>query len=311
MQIIIFFVAMLFLPAICVSQQIGIGTQNPVPGSILDITDTARGVVLPRMSATARLRLSNTKGMVVFDSTAGAYFFNDGIGWVNLPPKGQGAGDLLYWNGNSWVAVQAGLGGQVLTLSTGSHIPTWSGPTTDTMFTDPRDNQSYRIAQLGSQIWMTQNLNYSPVTFSWCYDANSTNCNTYGRLYDYYGALGAVPPGWHLPSDAEWDTLVNFLGGAAIAGGAMKSLSQWNAPNTGATNSSGFNALAAGWYYHFGLGQGIFNSLGNEAFFYSATLGGPYNDTPWIRKLSRNSAAVERTGWPPQDGMSVRCVKNK
>jgi len=307
----IFLIAMTFLPGVFWGQQVGIGTQNPLPGSILDISDTARGVVLPRVSTAARLRLPNHKGMVVFDSTAAGYFFNDGNGWVNLPPRGQGIGDLLYWNGNSWTAVQAGLGGQVLTLSTGSHIPTWSGPTTDTLFTDPRDHQTYRIAQLGSQIWMTQNLNYSPVTFSWCYNFSTTNCNEYGRLYDHYGALEAVPPGWHLPSDAEWDTLVSFLGGAAVAGGAMKSLSHWNAPNTGATNSSGFNALGAGWYYHFGLGQGIFNSLGNEANFYSSTLGGLYNDTPWIRRLSKNSAAIERTSWAPQDGMSVRCVKNK
>jgi uncharacterized protein (TIGR02145 family) len=311
MRTLIYLLAMTFVPVCCAGQQVGIGTQNPVPGSILDISDTARGLVLPRISAAARLRLPNNKGMVVFDSTAAAYYFNDGSGWVNLPPRGQGTGDLLYWNGNAWVAVEAGLGGQVLTLSTGSHIPAWAGPTTDTVFTDPRDHQTYRIAQFGSQIWMTQNLNYSPVSFSWCYNNTDTNCNSYGRLYDYYGALSAAPPGWHLPTDAEWDTLVNFLGGAAVAGGAMKSLSYWNAPNTGATNSSGFNAFPAGWYYHFSLGQGIFNSLGNEAFFYSATLGGVYYDIPWIRKLNRNSAAVERTAWPPQDGMSVRCVKNK
>jgi len=307
---IFYFIALLLLPMLSTSQQVGIGTQNPVAGSILEISDTARGVVLPRMATSARMRLPNIKGMIVFDSTAATYFFNDGNGWTNLPPKGQNAGDLLYWNGEKWMAVPAGLGGQVLTLSTGSHIPVWSGPTTDTIFTDPRDNQQYRIAQFGKQIWMAQNLNYSPVTWSWCYDNNTNNCGMYGKLYDYYGALSAVPPGWHLPTDAEWDTLVNFLGGPSVAGGAMKSLSSWNAPNTGATNSSGFNVLAGGWYYHYGLGQGIFTSLGNEAFFYSSTLGGVYLDTPWIRKLSRNSAAVERTGWPFQDGMSVRCIKN-
>lgn len=301
---------LLLLPVVSLSQQVGIGTEHPHPFSILDISDTSRGVVLPRMTTAARLRLPDAKGMVVFDSTEATYYFNDGGGWTNLPPKGQHTGDLLYWNGKKWTAVEAGLGGQVLTLSSGSHIPVWSGPTTDTMFTDPRDNQQYRIAQFGQQVWMTQNLNYSPVSFSWCYDNSNTNCNQYGRLYDYYGALEAVPPGWHLPTDAEWDTLVNFLGGADVAGGAMKALTTWNFPNTGATNSSGFHALASGFYYRFSLSQGIFTSLGNEAFFYSSTLGGTYLDTPWIRKLSRNTAAVERTGWSMQDGMSVRCIKN-
>jgi hypothetical protein len=116
-------------------QQVGIGTNQPVPGSILDISDTARGVVLPRMATSARLRLPNTKGMIVFDTTAAAYYFNDGTGWTNLPPKGNSAGDMLYWNGDKWACVSSGLGGQVLTLSNGSHIPSWKGPTTDTMFT--------------------------------------------------------------------------------------------------------------------------------------------------------------------------------
>ncbi|MBL0359215.1 MAG: hypothetical protein IPP72_21155 [Chitinophagaceae bacterium] len=292
------------------AQQVGIGTQQPVAGAILDISDTARGLVIPRMGTAARLRLPNTKGMMVFDSVASGYYFNDGSGWINLPPKANNPGDMLYWNGNQWAPIAAGLGGQVLTLGTGTHTPSWKGPTTDTMFTDPRDNQQYRIKQFGSQIWMTQNLNYAPITWSWCYSYSADNCNIYGKLYDYYGALQAPPPGWHLPSDAEWDTLINYLGGPAVAGGALKSLSLWNPPNTGATNSSGFNGLPGGWYYHYGLGQGIFNSLGNEAFFYSSTLTGIYFESAWIRKLSAGSAAVERTTWPPQDGMSVRCIKD-
>jgi|GEM_PF-4373568 len=297
--------------AIChtlTAQQVGIGTQQPAPGSVLDISDTARGVVLPRMGTAARLRLPDTKGMVVFDTVALSYFFNDGSGWTNLPPRANNVGDMLFWNGTKWTAVAAGLGGQVLTLSTGTHIPAWKGPTTDTVFTDPRDQQQYRIKQFGTQVWMTQNLNYGSVSYSWCYENNGSNCDTYGRLYDYFGALQAVPPGWHLPSDAEWDTLVNYLGGTAIAGGTMKSTSAlWEAPNTGATNSSGFNALPGGWFYHFSI-TGLFNFINRHAFFWSSTMPDP--GAGWARLLTTNSTAVQRLYEPFQDGLAVRCIKD-
>ena len=72
--------------------------------------------------------------------------------------------------------------------------------------------------------------------------------NLYGALYNWYtvntGKL--CPTGWHIPTYIEWDTLMNYLGGLNIAGGALKSTTGWNSPNIGATNSSGFTALPGG-----------------------------------------------------------------
>lgn len=309
MKCLFIVIAIFTLPLAVQCQQVGIGTLQPAAGSILDISDTAHGVVLPRMGTAARLRLPDTKGMVVFDTVAQAYFFNDGRGWTNLPPRATNVGDMLFWNGTKWTAVAAGLGGQVLTLSTGTHVPVWKGATTDTLFIDPRDQQQYSIKQFGTQIWMTQNLNYNRgITYSWCYEYSAGNCSTYGRLYDYYGALQAVPPGWHLPSEAEWDTLVNFLGGAGTAGGAMKSTSPlWEAPNAGATNSSGFNALPGGWYYQFSV-TGLFNFINRNAFFWTSAT--PDVSSGWARLLTSGSTSVQRVNQPWQDGLSVRCVKD-
>ncbi|MES2849295.1 MAG: FISUMP domain-containing protein [Bacteroidota bacterium] len=117
--------------------------------------------------------------------------------------------------------------------------------TQDSTFTDIRDGQVYTFSHFGSQVWMTQNLNYV-IDSSWCYDNNSENCDTFGRLYNWDAAMNAAPAGWHLPSYSEWQTLTAYLGGNEVAGGAMKDTILWSAPNTGGTNSSGFRALPGG-----------------------------------------------------------------
>jgi uncharacterized protein (TIGR02145 family) len=78
---------------------------------------------------------------------------------------------------------------------------------------------------------------------SWCID-----CEVYGRSYTYEAAKRACPTGWHLPSEAEWTTLTDFAGGGSVVGGNLKEAGtlHWKSPNTGATNSSGFNALPHG-----------------------------------------------------------------
>lgn len=293
---------LLFIPVY--SQQVGIGTQQPVPGAVLDITDTARGIVIPRIGTDARLRLPNTKGMVVYDSSAVGFYFNNGNQWVNLPPAGSNNGELLYWDGTQWKVLPSGLGGQVLMLETGTHLPKWGGATTDSIFIDPRDNQRYHIKQYGTKIWMTDNMNYYS-GYNWCYGNNPDNCNTYGRLYDYYSALLAPPPGWHLATKAEWDTLLNMYGGISVAGGALKSTSElWQQPNTGATNISGFNILPAGWYYHGPVS--FFNFINTMVFFWVA------DSSESLGLLFRNftTDALYQTTQPWEDGLSVRCVKD-
>lgn len=102
-------------------------------------------------------------------------------------------------------------------------------------------------------------------------NGDSNNTATYGLLYNWYAAndpRGIGPTGWHVPNDTEWDALRACLGGAALAGGAMKEigLAHWLTPNTGATNSSGFTSLPAGT-----LESAVFGSLTSGAYYWSST----------------------------------------
>jgi uncharacterized protein (TIGR02145 family) len=152
-------------------------------------------------------------------------------------------------------------------------------------FTDPRDGQIYPTVQIGDQCWFKKNLNYDYGT-SACYNHNPNNCEVYGRLYDWStimngasssnavpsGVQGICPPGWHVPSDAELQLLIDYLGGVSIAGGKLKEagLEHWYSPNSGASNNSGFTALPAGR----GEDPTSFELIWSFAGFFSSTKNG-------------------------------------
>jgi uncharacterized protein (TIGR02145 family) len=124
-------------------------------------------------------------------------------------------------------------------------------------FKDPRDGKVYKTVKIGNQVWMAENLNYDAGSGSWCCDDNSSNCSQYGRLYNWETAKGVAPQGWHLPSKAEYETLLNNLEGSGtsaytniIPGGA-----------------SGFKALFGGWR---GSG-GRFYGVGKNVSFWSSS----------------------------------------
>jgi len=172
-------------------------------------------------------------------------------------------------------------------------------------FTDSRDGKTYRWVRIGSQIWMAENLAYKVGSGCWAYDNDQSNVAKYGYLYDWETAKTVAPAGWHLPSDSEWNTLINYLGGENVAGGKMKATSGWDSPNTGANNSSGFSAFPGG-FYNYVVSE--FSHRGTFAGFWSST---PYgSEFAWKRGLDY------RFGEPYHDydgrraGFSVRCVKD-
>lgn len=173
-------------------------------------------------------------------------------------------------------------------------------------FTDIRDNKTYNWVKIGNQIWMAENLAYKPSSGNyWAYDNNSGNVSKYGYLYDWETAKNVCPAGWHLPSDAEWTTLTNYLGGERIAGGKMKATSGWKSPNTGATNSSGFTALPGGYR---SAGNGSFYSVGDYGNWWSSTAtdaGSAYN-----RRLYYGTANAYRLNRIKKNGFAVRCLKD-
>ncbi|MDR0517647.1 MAG: fibrobacter succinogenes major paralogous domain-containing protein [Fibromonadaceae bacterium] len=130
--------------------------------------------------------------------------------------------------------------------------------------TDPSDGKTYKTVKIGSQTWMTENLNIEKGN-SVCYDNNPANCQKCGRLYDWETAMKACPRDWHLPSDAEWKVLENAVGGSSIVGEVLKSKSGWDSDGNG-TDKHDFSVLPCGRYYN-----GKFLYYGLLAQFWSAT----------------------------------------
>lgn len=170
-------------------------------------------------------------------------------------------------------------------------------------FTDTRDEKIYKTVKMGNQIWMAENLNYK-ASGSWCYDNNSSNCDTYGRLYTLEVAKNACPAGWHLPTIDEWKTLVSYHGGTKVAGGEMKTTRYWKSPNKGATNSSGFNTLPGGRRNS----GGSFRQLNNDGYFWSAT--GASSSSSKAIGLYYNYADVNWFSNNNANAFSIRCVKD-
>jgi uncharacterized protein (TIGR02145 family) len=111
-------------------------------------------------------------------------------------------------------------------------------------FVDERDGKKYKSVQIGTQVWMAENLNYN-ASGSVCYDNEASNCVTYGRLYNRAAAYTACPVGWHLPANDDLYELINYAGGKSVAGDYLKATSGWEEGGNG-LNKHGFAALPGG-----------------------------------------------------------------
>lgn len=219
-----------------------------------------------------------------------------------------------------------------------------NNPNTDT-FKDKRDGQVYKTVKIGEQTWMAENLKYLPSVVdpqigsettpyyyvNEYYGTNVTeakvtlNYKTYGVLYNWPAAMngatssstnpssvqGVCPKGWHLPSAAEYTSLINYLGGESVAGGKLKEAgtTHWNSPNTGSTNITGFTALPGGCRSVSSFsGIGTFSSPGSECLFWCAT---EYNFSEafslYLNELDNGVSQFEQGKY---EGHSVRCVKD-
>lgn len=178
-------------------------------------------------------------------------------------------------------------------------------PITLGSFIDSRDGTTYQTFTIGGIEWMAENLNY-PVGNSWCYDDNTLNCQTYGRLYDWNTALTACPSGWHLPSDTEWMNLINQLGGLGVAGGKMKATTGWQSPNKAADNSSGFSGLPGGGRNY----NGTYMEIGVSGYWWSSSQEPTDTTYAYRYMLSHLLSDIHRNIGQKRTGMSCRCVKD-
>jgi uncharacterized protein (TIGR02145 family) len=132
------------------------------------------------------------------------------------------------------------------------------------LFVDDRDGRKYSTVVIGTQTWMSENLNFE-TSNSYCYGHNASNCTKYGRLYEWNTAMKACPSGWHVPSRAEFETFFEAVGGMNFAGRTLKYASN-GISNDDDTDSFGFKALPAG-----GFWGDDFIGGGSTAFFWSSS----------------------------------------
>jgi uncharacterized protein (TIGR02145 family) len=176
-------------------------------------------------------------------------------------------------------------------------------------FTDPRDGKIYKTIKIGEQVWMAENLNFE-CDGSVCYDNDPKNAEKYGRLYNWETAKKACPPGWHLPSNWEWDELVDFAGGEYAAGKRLKAKSGWDDSegiSGNGTDKYGFSALSGG----YGNSSGGFGDVGNEGYWWSANEYGEYSDNAYRQNMSYlNEYAYWDDYGLKSNLFSVRCVQD-
>jgi uncharacterized protein (TIGR02145 family) len=176
------------------------------------------------------------------------------------------------------------------------------------VFCDDRDSSVYGYVQIGTQTWMAENLNYNyneGTAKSYCYNNDTANCTTYGRLYTWATAKDACPDGWHLPSSDEWTALETYVSenSSGGVGYALKSKSGWYNNGNG-SDAFGFGALPAGYHDCYGT----FNNVQSSAYFWSST---EYSaDDAYYRTLRYYDTDLRTYSNDKNDARSVRCVKD-
>jgi len=183
-------------------------------------------------------------------------------------------------------------------------------------FADSRDGKIYIKVKIGNQTWMAENLNYN-IKNSRCYDDNPDNCKKYGRLYDWEAAKKACPIGWHLPSNGEWKTLINFAGGAKTAGKKLKARSGWNGYGNG-EDTYRFSALPGSFCSTLSSSccYKCTDGIGNLGRWWTSSESNSEFYIAYDRIMSTNEETVRSHNDFYGDGsfkshfLSVRCVQN-
>lgn len=197
------------------------------------------------------------------------------------------------------------------------------------------DGNVYKTITVNGREWMAENLNVGRFRngdqiflvsdnngwansilqpYSCYYQNEVSNACPYGRIYNFYAVTdsrGLCPTGWHVPDNYEWSLLDNALGGNPISGGKMKTIgtveegnSLWYAPNTGATNFSGFSAVPGGYRSQFGF----YTQKGYGAYYWSGQSAG--SNDGWFQQLLYDNSSLTGNIFDGRFGTSVRCIRD-
>ncbi|MCD4694931.1 MAG: fibrobacter succinogenes major paralogous domain-containing protein [Bacteroidales bacterium] len=309
-RIKLLFVAITLIASCTLTAQVSINTDDSDPdaSAMLDVKSTEKGMLVPRMTQTEiAVITSPANGLIVFNTTDDKFyaFISADSEWKEIA---YGTGTFTLWNCGD-------------------------------PFVDTRDSKSYSTVEIGTQCWMAENLNIGTmingsnnqsqqtpeVIEKYCYNDNMANCDEYGGLYQWDEAMeyvttpgvqGICPDTWHLPTDAEWCILEQFVdptitcssGGwrGVDGGGKLKEAgtTHWQSPNAGATNSSGFTGLPGGVRFYT---SGSFSTLTINGIWWSSSESG---SDAWSRWLGCTYVQVARNNFNKNFGFSVRCLRD-
>jgi uncharacterized protein (TIGR02145 family) len=304
-KLVIIISSMVLMSVQMYGQNVGIGanTFTPDNSALLELQSTNSGLLLPRMTTAQRDAISNpAQSLLIFNTTTKCF---------------------ETYVGNVWYTV-------------------WCEFQCD--FPVTYDGVTYNTVQIGSQCWLKENLRttkyndgtsitYVTDNATWtsttsgaycCYNNDTSNCDTYGALYNWYAVeTGKLcPSGWHVPSDAEWYTLTNYLSAnstywcgsnSSYIAKSLASTTSWDSSTTtcavgnnlSANNSTGFSALPGGYRRN---SDGSFWYLSRYGYWWSST---EYDGSiAWNRGLRYTYATVYRGYGSKRNGFSVRCLRD-
>jgi uncharacterized protein (TIGR02145 family) len=203
-----------------------------------------------------------------------------------------------------------------------NNTPLETGTVTD------QEGNVYKTVKIGTQWWMAENLRSrkyrngdtiqngtttDSLPAYWNYRNNTSIGNTYGCLYNWYAVTESrnlAPVGWHVPTSAEWDTLIDYLGGYESAGSKLKengtNTEHWDCSASNADNESGFTALPGGLHL-FGTDGGAFLNLNTQGYWWSST---EEENLAYIRIINC-LPKIYSTAYLKSYALSVRCVRDE
>ena len=168
-------------------------------------------------------------------------------------------------------------------------------------FTDSRDGHTYKTVKIGDQVWLAQNLNYVTEEGSWPVPGDSTGMQ-FGRFYTWEAAKKAVPPGWHLPSQQEFEDLAATLG--------VTDLPNWNDlyPLLIEGGITGFDVQLTGSH------KEAYSKRDQSAAFWSSEKGWKilsFSRNPWRLSVRAPNYVNIGNGADSDYGFNVRCIRDK
>jgi uncharacterized protein (TIGR02145 family) len=271
-------------------------TVNPLPG----VTYTPCNDVITTTAAQP-FRL---KGGLPLGGTYSGTGVNTGIFYPSI--AGMGNQTITYSYSNTWGC--AANATQVISVINPAVF------LCDNSMTDIRDNQPYLTVKIGTQCWMAENLNYGNfiphtqmqrdncISEKYCFNDIPANCTSYGGLYQWdelmqydnvAAAQGFCPPGWHVPTENEWNTLFNSYISNGFAGAPLKY-----------TGYSGFNAFLSGTRFN----NVNWNFSNFAVMFWSSTTEG--NDKAWAHGMNTFNPSVSYYPSSRTHAFNVRCIKD-